>query len=121
MAIIEHILNGQELSEPKVQIGLNISVNIMNLMISAGNINGVAIPDTTITFVTPTKDRQVEVLLVRKISDGTGDVWIDNRLAGRDRANTPSGYEVIETLCWFILPANTTDLINIDINVRRII
>lgn len=105
----------------KTQQGLDVSVNGMVLTISAGNINGVSVPDTVLTFSTPQKDRQIEISLVKKISDGTGDIWVDNRIAGRNRANTPAGYELIEILCWFVLPAGTTDLANIEINVRRIV
>lgn len=105
----------------KTQQGLNISVSGMSLTISAGNINNISLPDTTINFSSPANDRQVEISLVKKLVDGTGDIWVDNRIFGRNRSNVPAGYELIEILCWFKLPAGITDLNNTDINVRRII
>lgn len=119
MAINYFDIIGEQIG--KTQTGLNISVNGMDILISEGNINGVSIPETILTFATPSNNRQIDISLVKKIADGTGEIWVDNRVAGRNRANTPAGYELIEVLCWFLLPAGTTDLASIDINVRRIV
>jgi hypothetical protein len=121
--MITYEITGNLLNPQKTQSGLDVSITgAMQITISAGNINGVAIPDTIINIpVDNFNDRIIDIMLVKNNTTGQGDIWIDKRKADKSRSNAPVGYEVIEHLIWFQLPKGVNDLNNIQINVRRIV
>ncbi len=123
MTIINHDIIGSQMSIVKTQQGLNVSVSgPLQITISAGNINGIAINnDAVLNFDVVNYNRYCEIYFLKKLSDGTGEIWRDLRKVDRPCALVPDGYEIVEKLCWFMLPANTTDLNSIIINVRRIL
>lgn len=113
---------GNRMLPPKIQNGLDVVINVLDLTITAGDIDGIGITnDVIFSFDVTNYDRYCEIYLVKKLVDGTGDIWRDLRKADRKISPVPNGYQVIEKLCWFALPANTTDLNTITINVRRIV
>ena len=70
--------------------------------------------------------KSVTISLVKNISSGAVDVWVDEVLQDglTMPGDPPSGYQVIMNLVgggWFIIPAGCVDLSNVDIYCFKVI
>lgn len=109
--IVEHIVQGSKNTSVH---DFEISINAMKITASPGSYfqNG------ELKFTVPSESVFTVDSLV---SDATYDLWVTSsglKLL-QDSSNLPDG--AIDRLAWFTVPANTTDLSNIEVNIVKTI
>lgn len=131
MNVIELNIDGSRLSPARAMTGLSLSkTNLLQTTIATGSITvggtEYALPGQRQKTWTPdpTLSMACMTYLVHNPTTGEVDVWTDSYLldGAHERADPPAGWLIIDKLLWFPLPANETDLDNLDrVYLRRIV